>query len=68
MNQTDYLTKFRRAKTLETLEVMADAAERNAPGDSQLICNAFVQRENEIAAEASLDNRMTALMQAFRGQ
>lgn len=59
MNQLDdisisYLIKFRRAKTPETLEIMANAAERSANyAEKSAIAKAFVEREKEINKEAS---------------
>jgi hypothetical protein len=44
----DYLIKFRRAQNAETLEIMADAAERKHPEDDMFIAQAFVQREQEM--------------------
>lgn len=49
-----YLIKFRRAKTPETLEIMADAAERLANyAEKSAIAKAFVEREKEIAKALS---------------
>lgn len=44
----DYLIKFRRAQNPETLEIMAEAAERKNPEDDMAIAQAFVQREQEL--------------------
>lgn len=44
----DYLIKFRRAQNPDTLEIMAEAAERNNPEDDMAIAHAFVKREKEL--------------------
>ncbi len=44
----DYLIKFRRAKSHDTLEIMADAAEAKNPKHDAAICKAFVLREKEL--------------------
>lgn len=47
--EIDYLLKFRKARSLDTLEIMATAAERNATHKQrQEIARAFVAREKEI--------------------
>ena len=45
----EYLRKFRKARTEETLEVMAAGAEKKAPTSHQsAIAKAFVLREKEL--------------------
>ena len=45
--ELDLLIKFRRAKCIETLDIMADGAERRGV-DSDDVCTAYVIREYEI--------------------
>ncbi len=47
--ESSYLMKFRKAKSQDTLEIMAAAAERNATHEQRrAIARAFVAREKEI--------------------